>query len=234
MTTTTETETGTFSALIDEAKLRSGRADRAADLIAYARSSMRECTVLARFQQNLIEGTFTVGSTIPHIFKRPVNMRQWQAIQYPYFDSHGQPVFVEEKRPSKFQTQGTDYWFYLTGDSYVFNGLAVGDLVKYAYHSYLTKLTYYSVIADRPARYIIESETWEYHADYIGNTELNDTGEAKVSNWLLFYWYDLILEGTLAKLYKTVGDTRQSASYALYKQQQKDLLAGESQVIVRS
>ncbi len=232
MPATTETETGTFSALVDEAKLRSGRADRIADLISYARTTMRECTVLARFSQNQIEGTFTVGSTIPYIMKRPLNFRQWQAIQYPYFDTHGNPVYAKEKKPNKFQLNSGDYWFYMTGNTFVFNGLAVGDLVKYMYHRYLPKLTYFADITDRPARFILETETWLYHADYTGNTELNDTGEDKATNWLLFSWYDLILEGTLAKIYKTVGDTRSGSSYALYKQQQKDLLAGESQIMV--
>lgn len=225
------TETGTFSALVDEARMRSGRTDRSSDIISYARSTMRECTVLSRFSQNTVEGTYTV-TTIPFIQERPDNFRMWEALQYPYFDRQkGFPIFAKEKRPGFAQNTNDVYWFYRAGDSFVFNGLAVGDIITFAYQSYLPRLAYYSVIADRPATYDLETELWSYHVDYTGNDTLNQQGEDKVTNWLLFNWYDLVLEGTLAKLYKTVGDERQRASFALYKQQQKDLLQGESEVI---
>jgi len=224
-------ETSTFSALIDEARLRSGRVDRTSDIVSYARTTMRECTVLAEFSQNTIEGTFTV-TAVPHILTRFANFRKWEALQYPYFDRQkGFPIYAKEKKPGFAQNTDNTYWFYRAGNSFVFNGLAIGDIVKYAFQGYLPKLAYYLQVADRPATYDLETELWSYHADYTGNATLNQQGEDKVTNWMLFNWYDLVLEGTLAKLYKTVADERQRASFALYKQQQKDLLQGESMSI---
>jgi len=224
-------ETGTFSALIDEVRLRSGRVDRTVDIVSYARTTMRECTVLAEFSQNTIEGTFT-STSLPHILPRPANFRKWEALQYPYFDRQkGFPIYAKEQKPGFAQNTDNIYWFYRAGSSFVFNGLSIGDVVKYAFQAYLPKLAYYPLIADRPATFDLETDTWSYHADYTGNATLNQQGEDKVSNWLLFVWYDLILEGVLAKLYKTVGDERSRSSFALYKQQQKDLIQGESLTI---
>lgn len=223
-------ETGTFSSVIDDVRMRSGRTDRTADIMAYARSSMRECTVLAEFSQSSIEGTFTVD-TLPFILTRPDNFRKWEALQYPYFTRRGKPIYAVERRPGKEQNTDNDYWFYRSGNSFVFNGLAVGDIVKYAFQAYLPRLAYYANDADKPAIFDLETNLWTYHADYTGNDTLNQAGQDKVTNWLLFNWYDLVLEGTLAKLYKTVGDERQRASYALYKQQQKDLMQGEGSTI---
>lgn len=226
-------ETGTFSALIDEVISRSGRKDKILDIASYVRSTIRECAVLHRFSQNTIEGTAIVDA-VPFIFKRPLNFRMWEAIQYPYFTTHGQSVFAEEKRPSKFQKAGLDYWFYRSGDSFVFNGLAIGDMITYAYQQYLPKLHYFADEADRPARFLVgeaDDGVWAYHADYTGNETLNQKAEDLTSNWLIFYWYDLIMEGSLNKIYKTVADERQSTAFALYKSFQKDLKRGESQVI---
>ena len=223
-------ETGTFSSIVNDVRVRSGRVDRTADIMSYARSSMRECTVLAEFSQSTIEGTFTVD-VIPFIFERPDNFRMWEALQYPYFTRRGKPVYAVEKKPGKDQNTDNTYWFYRSGSSFVFNGLAVGDIVKYAYQAYLPKLVYYASDADKPAIFDLETNLWTYHLDYSGNTTLNQQARDKVTNWMLFNWYDLVLEGTLAKLYKTVGDERQRASFALYKQQQKDLMQGEGLLI---
>jgi len=228
-------ETSTFSALVDEIGARSGRVERTADITAYARSTMRECTVLAEFAQNTIEGTVVVDA-VPFILAvdKLKNYRRFEAIQYPYFDSHGQNIYAKERKPGKVKNPNDIYFFYRAGDSFIFNGLNINDSIAYAYQRYLPKLVYYANVSDRPARFDLETDAWIYHPDYIGNDILKQEGRDKVTNWMLFNWYDMILEGTLTKLtklYKTVKDPRDKTSYALYKQQQSDLLAGESQVI---
>jgi len=220
------TETGTFSALVDDVRVRSGRVDRTADIISYARTSMRECTVLSMFDQNLVEGV-AVADAIPFIFKRPVNFRVWVAIKYPALNRQGGLVFAKERPPGKLQDTFDVNWFYRSGDSFIFNGLEIGAKITFAYQAYLPKLAYYTA-ANRPATYDLETELWTYLPEYMGNDALNQAGQDKVTNWMLFNWYDLIMEGTLAKLYKTVADERQKSSYALYKQQQQDLIKGES------
>lgn len=224
------TETGTFSALVEDVRKRSGRMDRTADIVSYARSTMRECTVLGEFSQNTIEGTVT-ATAVPFVLKRPSGFRMWEAIRSPYFSRRNKSIYFIEKKPGNEQNTNNPYWFYRAGDSFVFNGLAVNDILTYAYQQYLPKLHFYATAADRPATYDLETNLWSYHADYTGNDTLNQQAQDLVTNWLLFNWFDMIMEGTLTKLYKTVGDARDKTSFALYKQQQKDLIAGESQVI---
>lgn len=49
-----------------------------------------------------------------------------------------------------------------------------------------------------------------------------------VSNWMLTDWLELIKEGTLTKLFKSVGDnTRAQTSFIVYKEMQKDFIATE-------
>jgi len=226
------TESNTFSALVDDVRIRSGRVDRTADINAYARSTIRECTVLAEFDRNTIEGT-VAATAIPFVFTQPANFRTWEAIKYPYFDNHGNPIFAVEKRPGVQQNSRNPYWFYRAGNSHVFNGInAINDILTYAYQAYLPKLANFPVVADRPATYDIDTGLWTYHADYTGNATLNQQAQDLVTNWLLFDWYDLIVEGTLNKIYKTVGDVRAGPAFSLYKAQQKDLIAGEAKTIL--
>lgn len=224
------TEISTFSALVDDVYGRSIRRDKLADIISYARSSLRECTVLSHFERSNIE-VEEVTTASPHIMQRPSRFRQFTAVEYPIYDGHGNPIHPKLKQPGSYTKTSYDYYYYVSGDSFIFAGLSANVIIKIEYASYFKPLPYYAV-ADRPAVYSMETESWSYHADYIGNQTLQQQARELVTNWLVFDWYDLILEGTIAKLYKSVGDERASSSYALYKQYQKDLLRGEAQVAV--
>lgn len=222
-------EGSTFSALVDDVLLRSGKPNRKQDIIAYARNTVRECLLLESFMANLIETQLTVDA-VPFIWKRPELLRIIVAIKYPYFTAHGNPVFAKEQRPGRNQGGMTDYYYYLTGDAYAMNGLAVGAIVDVAYLAYMPRLKYYETESDRPARYDIETGVWTYHADYASSTEQQEVARDLVTNWLIFRWYDLIIEGTLAKVFKATGDERSNMAYSLYKQGQKDLRNAEGKV----
>jgi len=223
-------EGSTFSALVDDVIQRSNRKDRIADIVAYARTSMRECLVKAHFQASLIEEVVTVDA-VPFLWKRPDQLQVLTAVQYPYFTRHGKPVFAREKRPGIAQHEtGDRNYYYLSGNSYVFNNLAIGAIINVAYLAYFARMAYVEAVVDRLARYDVESGIWVYHADYATSAAQQLIAQDKVTNWLLFRWYDLILEGVLAKIYKSVDDPRSKTSYALYKQQQDDLLTAEKQV----
>lgn len=220
-------ESQTFSALIDDVIGRSGRRDRLPSIIAYARTTIRECLVLDFFDQSLIEIQVTVDA-IPFIWERPTNLRSILAIRTPYYDRRGKRIFMGERKPGVIVAAEEKY-FYLSGNSYAMANLAVGDVLDVAYYEYSTPLVYVPVVTDRPARFNLETELWEYHQAYSASDETRANAEAKVTNWLLTYWYELMAEGTQAKLYKLVNDeTRMRMSYALYKSIQKDLVAGES------
>jgi hypothetical protein len=223
-------EIKTFSGAVDEAINRSGRRDRTADIVSYVRSTLRECTVLKGniFKSDHRELSLTVDAS-PFIWNLPTEFRQLLIVEYPYWTSRGD-VIVPDEVPLGHRRDPSGYWFYRTIDSLVFNGIAVGDSTKIAYASYQKAVPYYEV-ANRPARFDLETDSWIYHANYTGSDTLNETARGLVTNWLLFRWFDLIVEGTLAKLYKTVGDPRSTSSYALYKQYQNDLLSGESLLV---
>jgi len=225
-------ETCTFSALVDEAILRSNRRDRISDIVSYARSSIRECQVLGFFEQDMVEVSLTVD-VLPFQWERPLNLRTILAAKPQVTFSRRDKTIWFKNRPPGQMTKDEDYYLYLSGDTFIFTGtqLEVGNVIDLAYYTYARKFVYYET-ADRPATFDPETELWTYHDDYDDTTTLQETARGLVQNWLLKNWYDLILEGTLAKIFKTVGDARQLQSFALYKSMQKDLLSGERVIYI--
>lgn len=224
-------EIRTFSALVDDVVARSGRKDRVNDIIAYARTTLRECSVLDFFDQSLVEVQLTADGN-PFLWQRPANLRGILAVRTPYYDRRNSRIFAKEKKPGVDITN-IPYYFYLSGDIFVLVGFTAGDIIDMAYYTYTVPLQYYADVADRPARFNLETNLWEYHAAYTASDETKEDARNLVTNWLLEYWYDLIAEGVLSKLYKLVNDeARMRMSYALYKSGQKDLKAGESSAYV--
>lgn len=174
------------------------------------------------FDQSLVEIEITVDA-VPFIWDRPRNLRSILAIRTPYFDRRNKPIFAKERKPG-MEVADDEFYFYLSGNSYAFNGLAVGDTLQMAYYEYSVPLNYYADVTERPARFDLETGVWDYHQAYEASDETKLNAEVLVSNWLLFFWYELIAEGTQAKLYKLVNDeARMRMSYALYNQDKKIL-----------
>lgn len=220
-------ETATFSALVDEAVLRSNRKDRINDIVSYARSSIRECQVLAFFEQDMIEDSITV-TALPHQWERPLKLRTLLAAKPQVTFSRRDKKIWFRNIPPGGMVRDEPYYLYLSGNTYIFTGseLAVGNIIDLAYFNYAREFVYY-ITADRPATYDPETQVWSYHANYDLSDTTRENARNLVQNWLLKSWYDLVLEGTLAKIYKTVGDERSKTAFSLYKSMQKDLLAGE-------
>lgn len=226
-------ETSTFSALIDEAVLRSQRKDRINDIVSYARSTIRECQVLAYFEQDLIEESLTVD-VVPYIWSRPLRLRTLLAARpADIFTRRGKDLWFNNRPPGQHAVD-EQYFLYLSGDTFIFSGtdLEATNVIDIAYFVYSRKFIYYAV-ADRPATFDPATELWSYHVDYDVSDATRTTARELVSNWLLTYWYDLLLEGTLAKIFKTVGDERSRTAFALFKSMQKDLLSGERVIYLR-
>lgn len=224
--------TSTFSAIIDDVIARSLRRDRIADIVAYARSTIRECQVLAFFEQDMIEAELTVN-VLPFQWTRPVRLRTLLAAKpNEVFTRRDKDIWFKNRPPGQ-KVNHEDYYLYLSGNTYIFSGrsLELGSTIGLAYFNYSRKFVYYDE-ADRPAVFDDETETWSYLAQYDVDDASRELARDLVTDWLVFYWYQLILEGTLAKLYKTTGDERSKASFALYKQQQNDLLSGERIVYI--
>jgi len=117
-----------------------------------------------------------------------------------------------------------EHYYYGGPGYYAFAGLDSGSSIDIAYYSFLRKLPYYAV-ADRPATFSLEDNAWAYLTASTDAEKL--IAREAVSNWLLFDYYDTVVEGGLAKVLKVVGDERATATYALYKSYQNDLVAAE-------
>ncbi len=236
------TEINTFSAAVDDTVLRSGRRDRKADIVAFVRASVREVRVLALFQKDFVEDQLAATSD-PFVWQTPQGFRSMWTVNYPALvDAQGRPIYPRAKKPSR-ALRGVEHFYYQSGDSFVFAGVANGAVgtfpINVAYYEYGRKQAYYDLFVDgviRPATFSLETDSWTYNIvdgiDYDSTPELQETARLLVSNWALFDWYDAVVEGSLAKILKVVGDTRAVSSFALFSSFKKDVLKGESQSAV--
>lgn len=224
------TEINTFSACIDDASARSGRPDRKTDLISFARAAIRELQVQQFFDRDHVEAQVT-AFVEPYIWTKPIGFRQFNYVEYgAIVDPRGQPVSPKFLMPSRLQKEHkSDYYYYAAGNYFVFAGTGAdlmpgGSLINLSYYSYATAIPYFEV-ASRPARFILEDNDWTYLTATTDDEK--EAARAQVTNWLLENWYDAVLEGALAKLYKTYADERSVSTFALFSQMKKDILRGE-------
>lgn len=216
------TEINTFSSAVDDAIQRSGRPDRKADIIAFVRTSIRECQVMRYFRNDMIEDSL-IATSDGFVWEYPVNFRILRTVRYPINNRRGESIYPPEIYPGRLQ-QGKTHYYYGGPGYYVFAGVGLAAVIDVAYYSTSKKLAFY-VQNERPAIYTLETDAWTY---LTANTlEEQLAARQSVSNWLLFTYYDLIVEGAMAKVLKVVGDPRSGAAYALYKSYQKDLIATE-------
>lgn len=215
-----------FSELVDEAALRAGRPDRKADIKSWANSTIRECVVLAYFARDMVEDTITADAA-PYIWTKPNNFRLLRTAKYP------SGIYPKFAAPGKRQ-DSFDYFYYGGPTYFVFAGVDSGSEISVAYYAYPIRLKYYDGTTgnERPAIYDRETETWTYwngtiYVSTLGSTALDEAAQTLVTNWILQDWYDLGLEGTMAKLFKSIDDKRAGSTFGLYKSFQKDLKAGE-------
>lgn len=222
-------EGNTFSSLIDDAVLISGRGKPARPrLIRYARSSMREAQTLALFHNDRTEDTLTVDNS-PFIWTKPNTFRIMETVKYP---DNVYPDFIP---PGRLQRQPSDLgedYYYAAQDYFAFAGLEITNTIDVSYFSWFAPLIYFDA-KDRPAIYDLETLAWTYR-DNDGNfiaalatAVLEQAARDKVTNWLLFRWNELVSEGTLAKQFKILNDQRAGSTFALFKSFQKDLMRGE-------
>lgn len=226
------TEVNTFSALIDDCLNRAKRPDRLNDIISYARMTVREIQALGQFQQDVVEDQISGVTVDPYVWETPARFRSMIAVSYPTtIDEQGKPVYAKYKEIGKGQLRH-DYFYYRTGDSHVFvgHGGRSGDVVSIniAYLEFSRSYRYFADTASRPARYDDETEAWIYNATYDIDATTRAAARALVSNWVLFNWYDTIIEGTLAKLYKLVDDARAGSTFSFYERAKKVVQSGET------
>ena len=223
------TEGNTFSQLIDDATQLSGRGTAARPrLIAYSRSSMREAQVKALFHKDRIEDMLTADAA-PFIWTPPVTIRIVETVVFP---DEVYPEFITPSRKQRLPSSLGDAFYYAAQNYYVFSGVAINDAINISYFMYFSPLIYFEKSA-RPARFDVETLVWEYldnNGEYVSSlstTALEEAARDKVTNWLIFNWFELVLEGTLAKQFKIIKDERAVTRFALFEKFKVDLLTSE-------
>ena len=219
----------TFSAAVDHVRSRSGRWDKTTDIKGYLRATMREAQVKAFFANDLVEDQLTPNAD-PYTWTKPNTFRQMLAVSYPHLvDSQGRPIIPSYIPPSKKLIRSTSPYFYYDGPTYFIfagHGTTGTPLINIAYGEYISPFAYYGTLADRPATFDEETQTWSYKTATTDDEK--QAARDLVTNWLLFNWFDLCVEGCLAKLYKNFADPRKAETFALFKSFLKDLQKGEA------
>lgn len=225
-------EINTFSAAVDACLSRGARPDRLNDIISYMRMTIREIQSLGQFQQDVVEDQLSGVTVDPYIWVTPAAFRSMLTVSYPHLvDEQGKPIYAKYKELGKGQLR-EDYYYYRSGDSHVFvgHGGRVGDnaAINIAYLEYSRSFQYFNNVSQRPATYDDATASWAYNAAYDVDDTTREAARRLVTNWVLFNWYDVVLEGTLAKVYKLVDDSRAAATFSFFERQKRVIQSGET------
>lgn len=221
-----------FSSLIDDAILATGKPGSLIAAVSAANLTIRECQAFGLFARDLIEENFVTDAS-PYIFTRPSYFRKLRTAKYA--SSGDYPKFL---LPGKIQKNETSY-FYAADSYYVFKGMAVGETLDLANYYWAKPLIYYGLLGTttvqypggpyttRPAYFDILEDEWMYlNAD--GDAYATTTGDAdedalrvvNATNWLVTDWRDMILSGIKAKVWNAASDPRGTVEFSAYKQTQ--------------
>jgi len=218
-----------FSGLVDDAILVTGKPAQLTSIVGYALSTIRECQGLGTFYQDQTEVEITATAN-PHVWSRPANLRSVAAVRY--MTSGVWPKFI----PAGPRQRDRISYYYAVDDSYVFCGVTVGETIAAQLLKWVAPKMYYGRLGDstaqyvggpysvRPAYFDTETGTWKYlntagdaYVSSLASTALEEAARGKVWHWMLENYYDLVLEGVKTKVFAAGGDVRNAPSYALYK-----------------
>ena len=229
-----------FSEVVDQIILRSGRPDRQADIISWLNSTIRETQTTALYYKDLVEDQ-VIATSSPFIWTYPRFMRNLKTVKY---GTDTYPKFVQ---PGKLQRDiNDDYYFYAASTYYVFNGIGnpsdtyvdpvtglSDNTISLAYYTYSPRLNYYA-LGSRPALFDDVNDLWTFQDGSTMPYEGTPTTQQQiwinqVYNWLIMLYPDLLIEGVLAKLFKSIkDDARAVTAYSLYRSYQADLKSNEA------
>lgn len=223
-----------FSSLIDEVILATGRPGSLINAVQAANLTIRECQSLGLFARDMEEDGIVVGVT-PYTYARPPLFRILRTAKYV-----NAKEYPELAAPGKKQ-RDLDNYFYAVNNDYVFSGISVGDTLALAYYLWSKSLTYYArngvntaqfpggPYDVRVAYYDEAAGIWYYwtgsaYATTTGSVITDALYQTLTTNWLVTDWRDLIISGTKAKIYNSANDTRGPVEYSAYKATQKLLM----------
>lgn len=231
----------TFSQLVDTVAASVGRPDKINDIALFVNQTIREAhadnkgrTLL--YARNLNEDQLVATVDTGFSWDTVDFFQHLRAVRYDDVgDGCGKSVWPVLRQPGRVQGR-VDHFYYRAGPSYFFVGYgATSSKISIAYYVYPRLLHYYSSV-NRPATYDIRTSTWTYFDLTAANPpdldytiiENQPIAEALVSNWLIFNWYTVMIEGGKAKVFKTVGDeVRSRTHFAQFQQFKQQLVTNE-------
>lgn len=224
-------ESATMSSAVDTVVSRCGMPNLRNDIVGFLRLTIRECEGLRYFRKSWVEDQLTPDAD-PYTWTHPSRVRAVEMVQFPHiFSPTGRPIDPVQVLPNRAKWH---QYYYYTAESYTifgghFNGAVVlpSAVIDVGYYQWVRPLPYYEAVADRPARFDLVDEEWEYHDDYSATEELQTTARELVQHWLLRDWFELMIQGAISKVFHTYGDPRAAASYAAYKQAQDGFVKNE-------
>jgi hypothetical protein len=231
----------TFSQLVDEMIRETKRPDLATEIATYLNQTIREVHFeptrgnVVHYGENRREAQViaTVESGEIWDIPNPAIFQGVEAIRFLDWGLRAGSDYAQEATPGPMLSSKPFFW-YRSGPSLVFGGTqgygGIGGVIQLSYFEYPASLKYKTALL-REATYDVESG-WTYQTvdavDYGSTAELQTTARARVSNWLLLRWADVLKEGLRAKVYKRLSDdVRQRTSYSLYQQLRQGLYSSE-------
>lgn len=218
-----------FSALVDRVILETGRQQALLSVIQYVNLTVRECQALGLFAQDLLEEE-VVATANPHIYTRPTGRyRSLRAVKYDQLNYYPKMI-----RPGR-AIEGKQAFFYAADNYFAFHGVSVGESIFLANYYWAKPLQYYGMLGtvttgypggpydNRPAYFNTLDETWYYlnaletaYVTDLGDDDEEELRQSNAMNWVLLQWWDVVVEGVKAKLFKQFKDERAPAAYAAY------------------
>lgn len=222
-----------FSALVDRVILETGRQSSLLSVLQYVNLTVREMQSLGLFAKDLFEEQITATAN-PHIYTRPTTYGQFRslrAVKYGTLEYYPKMI-----RPGRsIQTQNASAYFYAADNYFAFHGVEVGEVITLANYYFAKPLRYFGMLGTvttgyvggpydiRPAYFDIDAMEWQYlnvgetaYEDTTGDDDTDEARQKNAMNWVLSDWWDVVVEGAKAKLFKQFKDERASAAYAAY------------------
>ncbi len=203
-----------FSEAVDLVVDRAGRRDLLLDIISLTNATIRELHSSHDFWMDMREDVITPASMDTVMWPRPCHFKKLRTAKY------GSNCWPDLIMPGARMKDRTEY-YYGTGDCFAFIGHK-GTEIKLAYYVWSPHLKYYKQ-GDRPAVYDRELCTWKYLTPPV-DVDAEEAAQARVSTWMLENWHEVIVQGTLSKLFTDMDDQRAPRVYALFEDMRKDII----------
>lgn len=202
-----------FSELVDRAVHVAGRPDALEEIAFNANETMRDISKRANWNDDSLEVEIAVPFDTRTVQWTPDKKRPFRREDYIEDGCHCNPLRVQ---PSSRMHKTAGPYYYVSGATFIF--AQVCHPLKIFYFAYQPWLKYFPM-GLRPATFDVENNDW---------STTDEATLAKVTNWQLERHNSVVLDGTLARFFKTRQDPRQQVHYSAYEQGITHIIRAES------